>query len=161
MDDDRLEAARQVLRDFHMGDEWDTVVEDGIPPGLSVIQRELIDAYRTADLDWLLEHTDPDVVITQIPELPGSRTYRGHEGFLDALLDWPRQWKDFTVEPKRLFAVGDDHLAIATVNRGRPHSMDIEVEAEIVFLMRWRDGLMTDWNIFMTVEEAVAAAQAR
>jgi hypothetical protein len=39
--------------------------------------------------------------------------------------------------------------------------MDIEVEAEIVFLMRWRDGLMTDWNIFMTVEEAVAAAQAR
>ena len=159
--DDRHEAACQVLRDFHVGDEWDDVVEDGIPPELSVIQRELIDAYRNADLEWLLEHTDPNVVITQIPELPGARTYRGHDGFLDALLDWPRQWDDFTVEPKRIFAVGDDHLAIATINRGRPSSMDIEVEAPIVFLMRWRDGLMTDWNIFMTVEEAVAAAQAR
>ena len=159
--DDRHEAACQVLRDFHVGDEWDDVVEDGIPPELSVIQRELIDAYRNADLHWLLEHTDPNVVITQIPELPGARTYRGHDGFLDALLDWPRQWDDFTVEPKRIFAVGDDHLAIATINRGRPSSMDIEVEAPIVFLMRWRDGLMTDWNIFMTVEEAVAAAQAR
>jgi ketosteroid isomerase-like protein len=159
--DDRHEAACQVLRDFHVGDEWDDVVEDGIPPELSVIQRELIDAYRNADLQWLLEHTDPNVVITQIPELPGARTYRGHDGFLDALLDWPRQWDDFTVEPKRIFAVGDDHLAIATINRGRPSSMDIEVEAPIVFLMRWRDGLMTDWNIFMTVDEAVAAAQAR
>jgi hypothetical protein len=39
--------------------------------------------------------------------------------------------------------------------------MDIEVEAEIVFLMRWRDRRLTDWNIFMTVEEAVAAAEAR
>jgi hypothetical protein len=27
--------------------------------------------------------------------------------------------------------------------------------------MRWRDRLLTDWNIFMTVEEAVAAAEAR
>ena len=99
--DDRHEAACQVLRDFHVGDEWDDVVEDGIPPELSVIQRELIDAYRNADLEWLLEHTDPNVVITQIPELPGARTYRGHDGFLDALLDWPRQWDDFTVEPKR------------------------------------------------------------
>ena len=159
--DDRIEAARQVLLDFHMGDEWEAVVEEGIPPELSVIQRELIAAYRNADVEWLLEHTDPDVEITQIPELPDARTYRGHGGFIDALLDWPRQWQDFTVEPRRLFAVGDDHLAIATINRGRPPSMDIEVEAEIVFLMRWRDGRMTDWNIFMTVDEAVATAQAR
>ena len=159
--DDRIEAARQVLLDFHMGDEWEAVVEEGIPPELSVIQRELIAAYRNADVEWLLEHTAPDVEITQIPELPDARTYRGHDGFIDALLDWPRQWQDFTVEPRRLFAVGDDHLAIATINRGRPPSMDIEVEAEIVFLMRWRDGRMTDWNIFMTVDEAVAAAQAR
>jgi len=159
--DDRIEAARQVLLNFHMGDEWEAVVEEGIPPELSVIQRELIAAYRNADVEWLLEHTDPDVEITQIPELPDARTYRGHDGFIDALLDWPRQWQDFTVEPRRLFAVGDDHLAIATINRGRPPSMDIEVEAEIVFLMRWRDGRMTDWNIFMTVDEAVATAQAR
>ena len=99
--------------------------------------------------------------ITQIAELPGARTYRGCEGFVDALLDWPLQWQDFQIEPLRLFAVGDDHLVIASIHRGRPASMDIEVEAEIVFLMRWRDRLLTDWNMFMTVDEAVAAAQAR
>jgi len=156
-----MEAVRQVLRDFHVGDEWDAAVDDGIPPELAGLLREMLDAYRRADVDWLLEHTDPNIVITQIAELPGARTYRGCEGFIDALLDWPLQWQDFQVEPLRLFAVGDDHVVIDSINRGRPASMDIEVEAEIVFLMRWRDRLLTDWNIFMTVDEAVAAAQAR
>jgi ketosteroid isomerase-like protein len=159
--EDRLEAVRQVLRDFHVGEEWDAAVDDAIPPELAALLGEMLDAYRRADIDWLLEHTDPDVEITQIAELPGARTYRGCDGFVDALLDWPLQWQDFRVEPLRLFAVGDDHIVIDTINRGRPASMDIEVEAEIVFLMRWRDRLLTDWNIFMTVDEAVAAAQAR
>jgi ketosteroid isomerase-like protein len=159
--DDRLDAVCQVLRDFPMGEEWDAAIEDGIPPELATILGEMLDAYRRADIDWLLEHTDPNVVITQIAELPGARTYRGCEGFIDALLDWPLQWQDFQIEPLRVFAVGDDHLVIAGIHRGRPASVDIEVEAEIVFLMRWRDRLLTDWNMFMTVDEAVAAAQAR
>ncbi len=159
--EDRREAVRQVLRDFEMGDDWDTAIEDGIPPELRGLLGEMLDAYRRADIEWLLEHTDPDVVITQIAELPGARTYRGCEGFIDALLDWPLQWQDFQVEPLRLFAVGDDHIVIASIHRGRPASVDIEVEAEIVFLMRWRDRLMTDWNWFMTVDEAVAAARSR
>ena len=159
--EERNEAARQVLRDFHMGEDWDGAIEDGIPPELASVLGELLDAYRSADLEWLLEHTDPDVEITQIRELPDSRTYRGCEGFIDALLDWPRQWENFTVEPQRIFAVGDDHLVLATINRGRPASMDIEVEAEIVFLMRWRGQHLTNWNMFMTVDEAVALAQTR
>ena len=159
--EDRREAARQVLRDFHVGEEWEAAVDDAIPPELAGLLGEMLDAYRRADIDWLLEHTHPNVEITQIAELPGARTYRGCEGFVDALLDWPLQWQDFQVEPLRLFAVGDDHIVIDSINRGRPASMDIEVEAEIVFLMRWRDRLLTDWNIFMTVDEAVAAAQAR
>jgi ketosteroid isomerase-like protein len=159
--EDRLEAVRQVLRDFDMGDEWNAAIEDGIPPELASLLDELLQAYRDADVEWLLEHTDPNIVITQIAELPGARTYRGCEGWVDALLDWPLQWQDFQIEPLRLFAVGEDHLVIASIHRGRPASADIEVEAEMVFLMRWRDRLLTDWNMFMTVDEAVAAAQAR
>jgi hypothetical protein len=50
---------------------------------------------------------------------------------------------------------------IVGIHRGRPQMIDIQVEAQIVFLQRWRDGRMTDWNMFLTVEEAVEAAQAR
>jgi ketosteroid isomerase-like protein len=159
--DDRVEAARAVLRELDLGNAWEAVVDDDMPPALVALERELIDAYRRADIEWLLEHTDPDVEITQIAELPGARSYHGRDGYIDALLDWPLQWEDFQIEPQRVFAVGDDHLVIAGIHRGRSATIDIQVEAEIVFLMRWRDRRMTDWNIFMTVEEAVEAAQSR
>ena len=79
----------------------------------------------------------------QLPELPARGRYTGREGFVDALLDWPRQWADFSMEPRRIFAVDDEHSCSSSLHRGRPHSIDIEVEAEFAFLMRWRDGLVT------------------
>jgi ketosteroid isomerase-like protein len=159
--EDRLEAARQVMRDLDMGDDWESVVDERMPPELAALSAGLIDAYRRADLDWLLEHADPALEITQLEELPDAKTYRGHEGLIDALLDWPRQWQDFRIEPRRVFSVGEDHLLIVGIHRGRSGMIDIEVEAPIVFLMRWRDGLLTDWNMFMNVDDAVAAANAR
>jgi ketosteroid isomerase-like protein len=159
--EDRLEAARQVMRDLDMGDDWESVVDERIPPELATLSAGLIDAYRRADLDWLLAHAAPDLEISQLEQLPDAKTYHGHEGLIDALLDWPRQWQDFRIEPRRVFSVGDDHLLIVGIHRGRPGMIDIQVEAQIVFLMRWRDGLLTDWSMFPTVDEAVAAANAR
>ncbi|HEX6583705.1 MAG TPA: hypothetical protein VF056_08870 [Thermoleophilaceae bacterium] len=159
--EDRIEAARQVMRDLEMGDEWDAAVDDGIPPELAALSGGLINAYRHGDIEWLLEHAAPDLEITQLEDLPDSKTYRGHEGLIDALLDWPLQWQDFRIEPRRVFSVGDDQLVIVTIHRGRPQMIDIEVEAMIVFLMRWRDRCMTHWSIYPTVEEAVAVAKAR
>jgi ketosteroid isomerase-like protein len=159
--DDRIEAAREVLRASDMGSGWDAAVEDGMPPGLAALQRELVEAYRRADVEWLLEHTHPDVAIHQLAELPDSKSYHGHEGFIDALLDWPSQWQDFRIEPLRVFAIGDDHLVIVSIHHGRPPSINIEVAAEIVLLMRFLDRRMTNWDFYLTAEEAVAAAQAR
>jgi hypothetical protein len=60
-----------------------------------------------------------------------------------------------------MFSLGTDHLVISGIHRGRPRTIDIQVEAHIVFLMRWREGCLTDWNMFPTVEEAVAVAKER
>ena len=65
------------------------------------------------------------------------------------------------IEPSRVFAADGEHLVIVAVHKGRPSTIDIEVEAEIVFLMRWRERRMVRWQMFMTVEEALATAQAR
>jgi ketosteroid isomerase-like protein len=159
--DERLETAREVVRAINMGDQWHAAFEDGMAPELESIQREVVEAFRRADIEWLLEHADPDVEITQPAEFPDARTYHGREGYIDSLLDWPRQWEDFRIEPRRIFGVGDEHVVIVALHRGRPATIDIEVEAEIVFLTRWREGRMTNWSMFLTVEEAVDAAQAR
>jgi ketosteroid isomerase-like protein len=159
--EDRIEAAREVMRQVAARGDWEGAVDPDLPPELAELAEGIIEAYRRGDLEWLLEHTAPEVVIVQVPEIPDARTYTGHDGTVEALLDWPRQWEDFQIEPRRIFAVGDDQLVIVGIHRGRPQMIDIQVEAQIVFLQRWRDRRMTDWNMFLTVEEAVEAAQAR
>src|SRR3954451_2623347 len=74
----------------------------------------------------------------QPPEIPGGRSYRGLEGLIDALLDWPLEWQDFSVEPKRVFALDDSRAVVIAVHRGRSRTMGIEVEAEIVWLFSVR-----------------------
>jgi ketosteroid isomerase-like protein len=156
--EDRIEAARDVMRQLEMGDAWYSAIEHDMPAALEEVMRGIFEAYRRGDLDWLLEHTDPEIEIVQVPEIPDARTYTGHDGLIDALLDWPRQWEDFRIEPKRIFAPNPDNLIVIAVHGGRPPSMDIEVEAEIVFVFRWRDGLMTRWDMFLTLDEALGRA---
>jgi ketosteroid isomerase-like protein len=156
--DDRIEAARDVMRRLDIGPKWEAVLEPDMPPELASLTKGYIDAYRAADLEWVLEHTDPSIAIVQVPELPDSRTYAGCDGMIEALLDWPRQWEDFRIEPRRIFAPDSEHVIVVSLHRGRPHSMDIEVEAEIDFLFHWRDGLLSRWEMFLTVDEALRGA---
>jgi ketosteroid isomerase-like protein len=156
--EDRYEAARQVMRQVASGADWDAVLDPDTPPELRELARGIFRAYREGDLEWVLEHTDLDIEIVQVPEIPDSSTYTGHEGFVDALLDWPLQWEDFRIEPQRVFAPNPDNLIVIAIHGGRPHSMDIEVEAEIVFVFRWRDGLVTRWDMYLTLDEALSRA---
>ena len=146
-----MEAAREVIRQMGFDERWQELIDPDMPPELLEFARRIVRAYQEADLDWLLSIGHPDIVISQPPELPGARVYTGSEALLDALLDWPRQWADFRIEGRRIFAPDDEHIAVVTIHRGRPRTVDIEVEAEFVFLIRREDGLVTCWDMFMSV----------
>jgi ketosteroid isomerase-like protein len=161
MTEDRHEAAREVIRKMGFGPHWETVVDPDMPHDLHELTIETLRAYERADIDSLLAGVHPDLVITQPPEFPDSHIYSGDEALVDSLLDWPRQWDDFHIDPRRIFAADDDHVVIVGLHRGRPHSFDIEVEAEIAFLVRYRDGLVTRWDMFLTVDEALRRAAER
>jgi ketosteroid isomerase-like protein len=158
--EDRHEAARGVIRQFGVGEHWKAVIDPDLPPALMALTHATLDAYERTDLDWLLAHTAPELVITQPPEFPDTRIYTGKDALLNCLLDWPRQWRDFRMEPRRIFAVGEDDLVMVSLHRGRPHTIDIEVEAEIVFLLHWRDDLVARWDMFLSIDEALEAARA-
>ena len=159
--EDRIEAAREVMRQVARGD-WQSAIDPSLPPELARFAREFIDAYRRGDLDWVIDHTDAEVLIVQVPEIPDARKYTGHEGLVDALLDWPRQWEDFRITPERVFAPDTENLIVQAVHGGRPHSMDIEVEAEIVFVFHAPGGRVTRWDMYLTLDEALGrAAQSR
>ena len=159
--EDRREAAREVIRRFDMGDHWEAAFDPDMPSEIDRLTRELIDAYRRVDLDWLLEHCDPDVEIVQLAELPDTHSYHGRDGFIEALLDWPRVWDDFRIVPHRIFAPDDDHFIVHATHSGRTRTVEMEIEAEIYFLMRWLDGRVANWDMFLTKEEALRRAAER
>ena len=156
--EDRIEAAREVMRQVAARGDWDAAFDPDLPPELAEFSRDFVDAYRRGDLEWVLKHMDPEVEIVQVPEIPDARTYTGHDGLVAALLDWPRQWEGFRIHPERIFAPDPENLIVKGVHGGRPHSMDIEVEAEIVFVFRWRDGRATRWDMYLTLDEALGRA---
>ena len=147
---------RQVVSD----DAWIKVLDADSPQWLTDLQRELVEAYRSGDLEWVLDHTHPEIEIVQPPELPDARTYRGLEGLIDAFLDWPEEWEDFEVEPTRIFALDDDLVVVEAVHRGRSKQMGIDIEAEIVWLYRLEDGRTRRWEMFMSRDAALRAARS-
>jgi ketosteroid isomerase-like protein len=159
--EDRHEAAREVMRQLGIGEEWLAVADPDIPPDLLETLTDSLRAWERTDLDWLIEWCDPEIVIRQVPEIPDSSTYTGPEAFVDALLDWPRQWEDFHIDPRRIFAADDEHLVVVALHRGRPPSMDMEVELEIVFLVRYRGPRLLAWDMFLTPDEALSRAAER
>ena len=159
--EDRYAAARDVVRQLSVGEDWLAVAEPPIPVELLEVITESLRAWERNDLDWLIGNCHSELVIRQVPEIPDSRTYAGPDAFVDALLDWPRQWEDFSMEPRRVLAADDEQLIVVALHRGRPHSMDIHVEAEIAFLFRYVDGLLVTWDMFLTVDEALGRAAER
>lgn len=158
---DRHDEAREVIKQLGMGRHWVAFVDDDMPPHLRQFTIDSLDAYERVDLDWLLGVAHPELEIHQPQEFPDAQSYRGPEALVDALLDWPRQWQQFHMEPVRIYAPDDEHIMFVAIHRGRARSIDLEVEAEIMFLVRVSDGVVTNWEMFLSEDEALGRAAER
>ena len=163
MADPRIEQVRSYILtevDLPLREDWMATIDPDMPEEQRKLQVEVGDAYLNGDVEWLLEHTHPDAEIIQPPELPGARSYLGREGMIEALLDWPRQWERFGLAPRRTFAVDDQWVLTVALHRGHAREIDIDVEAEITWAVRWQERLMVRWEMYMTVEGALEAVRS-
>ena len=154
------DASAELLREFEVHRGWTDAIDPDSPEWLVSLVADLTRAYRDADVDWLLEHTHPEAVIEQPKALPDATVYRGRDGLLENYMDWPSQWEDFEVEPRRIFAVRDGVFVIDAIHRGRSLGMGVEVEGPVVWLFTYEGDLMRRWQMFLSVDEAVEAAGA-
>jgi ketosteroid isomerase-like protein len=157
--DSRIEQARSFLlteAELSPREDWEAALDPAMDEAQRELQLEIVDAYLGGDVDSIVEHAHPDVEIVQAQELPGARSYHGREGMLEALLDWPLQWERFVLTPRRIFAVDDEWVLTVALHSGRA-KIGIDVEAELVWAVRWRDRLITRWETYMTVDAALAA----
>jgi hypothetical protein len=61
-------------------------------------------------------------------------------------------------EDLRKQAIDDSRCVVRAIHHGRSRVADLEVEAEIVWLFTYEDGLMRRWDMFMSLDDALRAA---
>src|SRR4051812_21533309 len=70
------------------------------------------DAFNDRNFDQLVELCHPEVEWTPPAELPGSRTYHGHDGVREAVEDMVSIFTDLRAEPVRLEERGDTVIGL-------------------------------------------------
>jgi ketosteroid isomerase-like protein len=108
-----------------------------------------------ASVQQMMTH---DVVIVQPPEVPDAKTYEGRDAAIKSWEDWPRQWEDFHLELVEIIDVSDDVLISVTRQRGRGRDSGIEMDFEVFFVARGRDGKTERMEMFFSREQALRAA---
>jgi ketosteroid isomerase-like protein len=129
-----------------MSQEWVDLVRLGF---------EAIDRGDMAVFDGM---TTEDLVLVQPPEVPDSKTYEGRGAIVDALEDWPNQWEDFRMDLIEIIDAGDEVAVSVTRHRGRGRESGIEMDFEVFYVQRGRDGKLARMEMFFSREQALEAA---
>ena len=127
--------------------------------------RELIEesygAFARGDIEFLLEHSDPEIEIIESPSLPGAQTYRGREGLRRAIENWAGEWDEFRIDLERVIDAGRERVITVARHHGRSRSSGAVVETRVVNVHTGRQGKGIRWEMFSSLDEAFAAIGLR
>jgi ketosteroid isomerase-like protein len=118
--------------------------------------REMYAAWDRGDMQAVIDSCDPEVIIVQPPEIPDSKSYRGHPGVVEALEDWPSQWDRFEARLGEVIELDERH--VISQNKQSVSARGMSMEQDVFFLHTVDNGLHVRVDMFLTREEAEAAA---
>ncbi len=130
------------------------------------MSRENVEVVRGVIDGWLrgdpatLELISDDVVYVSPPTMPDGRTYHGHEGVLQWVVDWGQEWTDYELDVLRYRDLGDRVVTVER-NRATGKRSGVGVDMQTVSLWTLRDGKVVRWQGYATEEEALEAAGVR
>jgi ketosteroid isomerase-like protein len=115
------------------------------------------EAFNRGDVDWVIDHLDPEVEWHDAPEVPGGAVHHGRDDVRVFLSSFPRFWEVLRFEPLRLLASGDTVLSLVEMT-GRGRSSGAGADAEVAHLFRFRAAKCRSAVTFFDRDEALRAA---
>ena len=119
------------------------------------------EALQRGDMAMFDGMTTPDLVLVQPPEVPDAKTYEGRDAIAESMEDWPKQWEDFRMDLIEILDAGDEVAVSVTRHRGRGRESGIEMDFEVFYVQRGRDGKLARMEMFFKREQALEAAGLR
>jgi ketosteroid isomerase-like protein len=129
-----------------------------VPPTPVDVARRCLEALNSGDLEGLHALVADDIVADVPSGFANADAYRGRDAFRRMLEQWLEPWRDFRAEPLEVIEEGD--AIVASVHQsGTGRESGIEVDMDLAYLIRVRDGLLVQWRLCADVDEALALAR--
>jgi ketosteroid isomerase-like protein len=122
------------------------------------VVREGYEHFNRGEVDWVLDHLDPEIVWEDAKQMPDARVYHGIDEVQKFLESFGRHWEEIRFELEELGEAGDSVLAfVRIVGRGR--ASGAEVDARLVHVWDMRDLKGLHIRTFFDRHEAVSATR--
>jgi ketosteroid isomerase-like protein len=116
------------------------------------------EAFARYGVDAIIELLDPEIEVAPIEEVPGRRTYRGHEGFRSYMAEIRELFGDFGWEATELTEVGNSVVA-RTRFYAEGRESGVPVEAIVFIVWTLRDGKAIRARGYLDRDQALKAAE--
>lgn len=115
------------------------------------------EAFNRGDVDWMVEHMDPEIVWEDSAKVPDARTYRGVDEVRRYLESFFRHWDEISYELGEVREGPGGIVAIVRlVARGR--TSGASVDASMAHVHELRDGLGARVRVYFDRQAAFDAA---
>lgn len=122
------------------------------------VVRRSVEALTAGHVKAALELCDPDVEVQESPRWPDRKTYRGHEGAMQAYETMLDAFEDVRFEAEDLIEIGDQVVVFIKVH-GRGKGSGVETEARIAYLYSVHGGRIVRIRIYDDRIEAEETAE--
>ena len=129
-------------------------------PDLEIAKR-MFDAWNSGNVDRMTEFwsDDGDWIWEDAPEIPDARVVRGREQVEEHLRGVIGLMGEMEIKVEELVDLGDEVLAVTRFNV-RGAQSGIELDAPAFQLIRFENGRVRRYRMFMDREQALRAARA-
>ena len=125
------------------------------------IAKKMFDAWNSGNVDRMTEFwsDDGDWIWEDAPEIPDARVVRGREQVEEHLRGVIGLMGEMEIKVEELVDLGDEVLAVTRFNV-RGAQSGIELDAPAFQLIRFENGRVRRYRMFMDREQALRAARA-
>ena len=117
-----------------------------------------IDAYNRRDFDAYIALATSDFeMFPALDRTVEAHSYRGHEGIETHIGDIGETWAELRLLPEEWRDLGDRVLMLGRA-QGRGRGSSVPVDAQVGFVVDFRDGKMSRVRSFLDRDEALRAA---
>lgn len=115
-------------------------------------------AFQRGDLTAALADMDEGITATRVAPLPDVKTYEGHEGMRQILLDWIEGFDEFAMTSQEFIEVSDSQVLVRIRQVARGAQSGVPIEADFWFLYEFRNRKAVRLEVYGSKQQALESA---